>query len=110
MSKPPQMIQWNRVLKLIRDAENGSISAYDLAEVLKLSPGDASLDRTLTYLQRRGDISIVIGARKSGQIGRVCTITTEGKSRRELLGDSDEPTTNSWADKYSDSPTRKKKT
>ena len=95
------MIQWNKVLKMVRDAEDSSIAVRDLATDLGLEIGDIELEKTINYLHRRGDISIIMGGTRAKHMGRVATITKKGLSRRELLGEEefdDNPDT--WADKY----------
>lgn len=75
-----KMFQWNRVLKLIRDAPNSAISIYDLAEKLATVYNDESLEMTLTYLQRRGSITKAMGVRSTGKLGLIVTLTDVGQS------------------------------
>jgi len=94
------MLQWNRILKLIRDADESTIAVRDLALDLDLKVGDPDLEQTVQYLKRKGYITVVLGGTRSKSLGVVATITEQGKTPRELLGDKEEEKPNDWAEKY----------
>lgn len=74
------MFQWNRVLKIVRDSPNSSISLVNLADTLHTQIADPMFINTVEYLKKKRHLSICLGKRESGSIGLVATLTDSGLS------------------------------
>jgi hypothetical protein len=79
-----QDVHWGNLYKLFHDNPKG-LSVREIAEIMKVELDNKDLHHAIEIMERRPDVSVMVGRDSKGHIGKIFCMKMENLRRRDLV-------------------------